>query len=102
MSVYRNQVYDYLDEHPVSRYEGDFSSLLEMLHYIYTSCNPIDGDSTREGFRKLRTAMQQLSMQEQDALFSCACDLCYEYEQQAFYHGLAVGMHLMTEINGLP
>ena len=101
MSVHTNQVFDYLDTHPVSRYEGDFRSLLEMLHYIYTTCNPINGETIRDGFRKMRSVIDKLPMEEQDALFSCVCDLCYEYEQQAFYHGLAAGMHLMAEINGL-
>ena len=102
MSICSNQVFDYLDSHPVSRYDGNFQSLLEMLHYIYTTCNPIDSEAIRCGFQNMRTAMEKLSREEQDAVFSCACDLCFEHEQQAFYHGLTVGMHLMTEINGLP
>ena len=102
MSIHINQVFDYLDSHPVSRYDGDFQSLLEMLHYVYTTCNPIDSEAIRYGFRNMRTAMKTLPREEQDAIFSCACDLCFEHEQQAFYHGLTVGIHLMAEINGLP
>ena len=76
MSVHTSQVFDYLDSHPVSRYDGNFRSLLEMLHYIYTTCNPIDSEAIRKGFQNLRTAMEKLSREEQDAVFSCACDLC--------------------------
>ena len=102
MSIHTDQVYEYLDTHPVSLYEGDFQSLLGMLHYIYVTCNPIDSAAIRGQFSQLSDAMETLSLEEQDVLFGCACDLCWEHQKTAFSHGLTVGMHLMTEINGLP
>ena len=102
MSIHTKDVFDYLDTHPVSLYEGDFPSLLEMLHYIYTTCNPIDSEAIRQNFGKLRSAIEHLSVQDQEELFSAACDLCYEYQQLAFAQGLTAGMHLMTEVNALP
>lgn len=102
MSILISQVHDYLATHPVSRYEGDFDSLLEMLHYIYTTCNPVDSGKIREDFRKLGDILEPLSMEEENAVSSLICDLCYEHEQIAFYYGISVGMHLMTEINTLP
>lgn len=102
MSIHTAQVFEYLDTHPVSRYEGDFQSLLEMLHYIYTTCNPIDNDRIHESFLQLGEILSVLSFDEQNALSAIVCDLCYEHEQSAFFHGLSVGMHLMTEVNCLP
>ena len=102
MSIHTKDVFEYLDSHPVSLYEGDFQSLLEMLHYIYTACNPIDSSMIRSGFQNLRAAMERLPAEDQDDLFSAAYDLCLQHQQLAFAHGLTVGMHLLTEINGLP
>lgn len=102
MSIHTNDVFEYLDTHPVSRYEGDFQSLLEMLHYIYTTCNPIDSEEIRESFRQLEDVFRELSFEDQNTVSAIVCDLCFAHEQTAFYHGLTVGMHLMTEINFLP
>lgn len=102
MSVHTSQVFDYLDSHPVSRYEGDFQSLLEMLHYIYTTCNPVDSDMIRGKFRELGDVLSQLSNDDLNVVSDIVCALCFEHEQIAFSHGLSVGMHLMTEVNYLP
>lgn len=102
MSIHTNDVFDYLDAHPVSLYEGDFQSLLEMLHYIYTTCNPVDSQKIREDIKQLEDILKPLSFEDDNVVSNLVCDLCYEHEQIAFYHGLTVGMHLMTEINSLP
>ena len=101
MSIHTYQVFEYLDTHPVSLYEGDFPSLLEMLHYIYTTCNPVDRETIRESFRQLGDILQPLPVESDDTVSDLVSDLCYEYQRWGFYHGLTVGMHLMTEINGL-
>lgn len=102
MSIHITQVFDYLEAHPLTKYEGEFDSLLEMLHYIYTAANPIVTDTIREGFRDVGHILQRLSVEEDDALHARICDLCLEHERLAFAHGITVGMYLMTEINMLP
>ena len=102
MSVHTSQVFDYLDTHPVNQHDGDFTSVLEMLHYIYTSSNPIDNEHLRNHFQKVRYILDTLSKEDADTLFSVMCDLYYELEKTAFSHGITVGMHLMTEVNTLP
>ena len=102
MSVHLSQVYEYLDTHPVSKYEGDFASLLEMLHYIYTTCNPVDSARIRQDLLQLAEILKPLSIEEDDAVSNLVSSLCYEHQQIAFYHGLTAGMYLMTEVNGLP
>ena len=101
MSIHASQILDYLDTHPVSRYEGDFDSLLEMLHYIYTTCNPIDSRQIRQNFQQVDEILKKLTFEEADDINRIVCDLCYEFEQNAFICGLTAGMHLMTEINAL-
>ncbi|MBQ8834524.1 MAG: hypothetical protein IJ001_06330 [Oscillospiraceae bacterium] len=102
MSIHVSQVYDYLESHPLTKYEGEFESLLEMLHYIYTTANPIVNDTIRERFQEMGHILKKLSVEEDDALHNLVCDLCLEHEQLAFAHGITVGMYLMTEINALP
>lgn len=102
MAVQTAQVFEYLDSHPVSRYEGDFQSLLEMLHDIYSTCNPIDSKEIRARFQGIRNVAECLAFLDADTLFSEICLLCYEYEKLSFFHGMTVGMHLMTEINAIP
>lgn len=102
MSIQMTQVYTYLDTHPVSKYDGDFDSLLDMIHYIFTACNPINTDIIQQDFKKLGGILQSLPFNEHDVFFNTVCDLCYQHEKAAFYQGISVGMHLMTEINTLP
>lgn len=102
MSIHLTQVYEYLDHHPVSKYPGDFESLLEMLHYIYTTANPIDNERIRDGFRRSRQILDKLSIDDADELFYAFSDLCLEHERVSFSHGLLAGLYLMTEINALP
>ena len=102
MSIHINHVLDYLDQYPVCRYEGDFPSLLEMIYDVYTSYNPVSNDKIREHFRNLRGVLEKLPREDGEALFHTACDLCLKHEKTAFFHGMVVGMCLLTEINMLP
>lgn len=101
MSIHTKDVFEYLDTHPVSKYEGDFQSLLEMLHYIYTTCNPVDGERIREDIRQLGDILKPLPVEADNAVGDLVSDLCYEHQKTAFYYGMTVGMHLMTEVNAL-
>ncbi len=101
MSIQTSQVFEYLDAHPLWRYEGSFESLLETLHHIYTVGNPIDSEAIRSAFRRAYP-LEKLSPDEADALIRVTSNFCSKYELLAFSHGILVGMNLMTEINGLP
>lgn len=101
MSIQTSQVYEYLDTHPASSYLGDFESLLNMVHFIYTANNPIDSAKIRTGFQSLGHILSQLSPEDEDSLFTQISDICFAYEQESFYHGILFGMHLMTELNAL-
>ena len=102
MSIHLSQVYDYLDTHPLSRYPGNFQSVLEMLHYIYAECNPIDNEAVRAALREFDCLTEKLTLTENDEVFDVVTRLCWEHETAAFSHGIHVGISLMTELNGLP
>ena len=102
MSVHINQVFEYLDTHPVSKYDGDFESLLEMLHHIYTTCNPVNNEEICHHIRQLEEIRKPLPVETDDIVSDLVNALCYDHQKAGFYYGLTAGMHLMTEINGLP
>lgn len=102
MSIHTSQVFEYLDAHPVCCYEGNFASLLEMLHHVYTTSNPVDSEEIHAEFQRLEHILKKLPLADRNAVFRTVSDLCFEYELHAFSHGLVVGMHLMTELNALP
>ena len=74
MAVSIHEMLDYLDTHPVRNYEGTPTTLLKMLHELYTVYNTRPSGDTLE----------------KDA------------EELAFAQGIMVGMHLMTELRMLP
>ena len=102
MSIHLSEVYEYIDTHPVSSYPGSFQSMLDMVRYIYTTCNPIDNVSIRACFQSFDSLTTKLTLQEHDQVLDVVCDLCMEYEKAAFSHGILVGMALMTELNSIP
>lgn len=102
MPICSSQVLDYLDAHPIHQHEGDFSSLLDMLFFIYTSSNPIENDKIHSVITQLYSTFAPLTSEQENTLFSTLRVLCEENELAAFSHGVLVGMSLMTELNGLP
>lgn len=101
MSINIEQVMEYLDTHPVGRHEGDFRSLLEIIHGIFAECYPVDSGQLREKYGRLDRILKQLPYDGEDAVNTLVCDLCYEHEQLGFEYGIVVGMQLMSEINAL-
>lgn len=102
MSVYFHEIRDYLDAYPLRGHNGGFTTAIEMLYEIYTMHNTIDSKELRDWFRKLRNQTASLSDETADAIFCSVCELCLMHEQLAFSHGIAAGIHLMTEVNMLP
>ena len=74
MAVSIHEMLDYLDTHPVRNYEGTPTTLLKMLHELYTVYNTQPSGDTWEK----------------------------DGEELAFAQGIMVGMHLMTELRMLP
>jgi len=101
MSIHTKQVFEYIDTHPLWRYEGSFESLLETLCHIYTDSNPVDGDAVRLALRRAGLG-EKLSSEDADALARITSSACSERDLTTFSHGILVGINLMTEINGLP
>lgn len=81
MSIYLNEVLDYLDTHPVCRQADSVESVMALLQDAYAlHCEmPV-----RECFPGLPEKLYTF---------------CEEQEKQSFSQGVVVGMLLMTEVN---
>jgi len=101
MQITLQQVLDYIDTHPLWLHDGNFTSFLDMLHYVYTESNPIDTEEICREFSKLRPILDLLPGEEADTLFALVCDLCLQFEKTAFAHGITAGLYLHTELSTL-
>jgi hypothetical protein len=102
MSIQSQQVYEYLDAHPIRSYDGTIDSLLNMLCSVYMESNPIENDDIRKFFDAVDSILSKLSLDDNNSVFNLIVDLCIAYERNSFIHGISLGMHLMTELNALP
>lgn len=102
MSVYIDQVLDYLDDHLVCRCADNMESLLGMIREAYKKYNETDSEEIRYLLGELGSQLDALSSEDAKAFLSGVCALCESHEQLAFSQGILVGMQLMTEINRLP
>ncbi len=95
MQKYLDALQDYCKQNPLSH--GDAESVMELLYWHYSECNPIDNQKIRDSFRKLRNQFPEFSMQVFDPIFTTVSDLC-EHQRLAFYEGLRLGVTLMIEL----
>lgn len=102
MSIHIQDIYNYLDEHPIYAYNGSVTSMLGMIHDAYTMYNEIDSEEVKCRIRQIVEILGPLPAEKEDALFAVVCQLCAEHERLAFSHGIRLGMDLMMEVNWLP
>ena len=102
MSIQHRHVLEYLDKHPIRSYDGTTDSLLNMLCSVYIESNPVETDEIRKAFDSVDSILSKLSLEDNNSVFILIMDLYMSFERVAFFHGISVGMHLMTELNALP
>ena len=76
----------------------DTASVLEWLYLCYTESQERDPPEIDQIFRRLDTHLEQLPLDENNAIFSIICDLCNAYEKRAFMDAIKLGAYLMTEL----
>ena len=94
--AYLKLLEDYCKQTPLDH--GDAESVMEVLYWHYTECNPIDNQKIRVGFAKIRSQFPHLSLQDFDPIFLTVSNLCMEHERLAFYEGLRMGVMLTEEL----
>ena len=84
--------------HPFHLSGTDAESVLELLYITYTETLGRDPEEIRQSFEKLGTHLEQLPLDENNAIFSIVCDLCNAYEKRAFMDAIKLGAYLVGEL----
>ena len=77
---------------------ADAASVLELLYTSYTETLDRDPDEIRQSFEKLGTHLEELPLDENNAIFAIVCELCNACEKRAFMDAIKLGAYLMTEL----
>ena len=101
MAVRIDQVLEYLDHHPVCYYADNVESLLGMLSDIYTRHNVISSAELDSLVKNLDAALETIPAGERMRCGDLVNVIRKEHEQQAFVHGVIVGLLLSTEIRSV-
>ena len=88
----------YITAHPFNSGDSDCESVLEQLYQAYAESHESDPPEIRNGFKELDALLEQLSLDDNNAVWNLCCQLCTAYERKAFRDGLQYGAHLMMEL----
>ena len=89
----------YVDKHPFDSGDSDCETVLDQLYQAYAESHESDPPEIREGFKELDMLLEQLSLNDNNAVWNLCCQLCTAYERKAFLDGLQCGAHLMNELH---
>ena len=76
------------------------SSVLEFLYVVYADNQGRDPKEIEQGFMDLDGCLENVSLDDNNEIFSIVCSLCNSYEERAFKDGLRLGAYLMLELQG--
>ncbi len=88
----------HIHTHPFHLGGTDAASVLELLYITYTETLGRDPEDIVQSFEKLGTHLEQLPLDENNAIFAIVCELCNAYEKRAFMDAIKLGAYLMTEL----
>ena len=88
----------YITAHPFDPGNSDCETVLDQLYQAYAESHESDPPEIRDGFKELDTLLEQLSLDDNNAVWNLCCQLCTAYERKAFLDGLQYGAHLIQEL----
>ena len=88
----------YTRDHPFDAGNGDAETVLNQLYQAYAESHESDPPEISEGFKELECFLENLPLDDNNAVFNLCCRLCSAYERKAFLDGLQYGAHLMSEL----
>ena len=88
----------YVDKHPFDSGDSDCETVLDQLYQTYAESHESDPPEIRDGFKELDNLLSELSLEDNNAVWSLCCQLCIAYERKAFIDGLQHGAHLMSAL----
>ena len=99
MNSIAEQLNTYMESHPFDSGDSDCETVLDQLYQVYAESHESDPPNIRDGFKKLDTLLEQLPLDNNNAVWNLCCQLCTAYEHKAFLDGLQYGAHLIIEMN---
>lgn len=88
----------YIESHPFDPGDSDCETVLDQLYQVYTESHESDPPNIRDRFKELDTLLEQLPLDNNNAVWNLCCQLCTAYEHKAFLDGLQYGAHLISEL----
>lgn len=88
----------YITAHPFDSGGSDCETVLDQLYQAYAESHESDPPEIRDGFKELDVFLEQLSSDDNNAVWNLCCQLCTAYEHKAFLDGLQYGAHLMQNL----
>ena len=88
----------YIQTHPFDAGDSDCETVLDQLYQAYAESHESDPPEISEGFKELECFLENLPLDDNNAVFNLCCRLCSAYERKAFLDGLKYGAHLMSEL----
>ena len=88
----------YIIAHPFDPGDSNCETALEQLYQAYAESHESDPPEIRDGFKELDAFLEQLSLDDNNAVWNLCCQLCTAYERKAFIDGLQYGAHLITTL----
>jgi hypothetical protein len=93
------QLKTYIEAHPFDSGDSDCETVLDQLYQAYAESHESDPPEIRNGFKELDALLEQLSLDDNNAVWNLCCQLCTAYERKAFLDGLKYGAHLIRELD---
>lgn len=88
----------YITAHHFDSGDSDCETFLDQLYQAYAESHESDPLEIRDGFNELDALLEQLSLDDNNAVWNLCCQLCTAYERKAFIDGLQYGAHLITTL----
>ena len=88
----------YITAHPFDPGDSDCETVLDQLYQAYAESHESDPPEIRDGFKELDALLEQLSLDDNNAVWNLCCQLCTAYERKAFLDGLQYGAQLINEL----
>ena len=88
----------YINAHPFDSGDSDCETVLDQLYQAYAESHESDPPEICNGFKELDALLEQLSLDDNNAVWNLCCQICTPYERKAFLDGLQYGVHLVSEL----
>lgn len=88
----------HIHTHPFHLDSTDAASVLELLYITYAETLGRDPEEIIQSFEKSGAHLEQLPLDENNAIFAIVCELCNAYEKRAFMDAIKLGAYLMSEL----